>query len=158
MAALLRSRWLLSLCGVAFVSATFACDPIPTYKAFEPEVLRPSVAPAAAPNVSVERIQRGHAGNNSCDDLGWLTLRVPIGRVGYSFEVVEGASLGDSVFPEGFVQPIKEGFFGFTWADGRSDVQEPLSFVLKITTMSATGTLSEPLFLRIEDRGRGAAR
>jgi hypothetical protein len=156
MAALHRSRWLLSLCSAAFVSATFACDPVPSYKAFQPEVLRPSATPSAPPKVSVERIQRGHAGNNSCDDLAWLTLKVPTGQTGYSFEVVDSEFA--SVFPEGFVQPITDGFFRFHWADGGSDLQEPLNFVLKITTMSTTGTLSEPLFLRIEDPGRGAAR
>ena len=76
-----------------------ACSFAPGYETFQlGPVLRPSLALAPAPIVSVERIERGTKGDpGMCANAGILVLKVPTETQGYSFEIVEGAF--DDVVP-----------------------------------------------------------
>ena len=146
----------LAVCIVA--RPVLACSFAPGYEAFRPVRFLPGSNLLPEPAVSVDRIERGHQGDAGlCADAGILVLKVPTEMLGYSFELVEG-TFDDVVFPEGFVQPTERGYLRFVWLDGNTDRQEPIDVLVKITTMSATGVLSEPLLLRIEDPGRGSVR
>jgi hypothetical protein len=152
----------LALVGVLVALRTgtaIACSFAPGYEEFHPgPVMRPSATLAPAPAIKVESIRRGAKGDaGMCADAGILVLTVPRAAQGYSFELVEG-KFDDEVLPKGFVQPTKPGYLAFVWLDGNTDVQEPISVVVKITAMSSLGVLSEPLLLKIEDPGRGRVR
>jgi hypothetical protein len=149
---------LLFLAVASLAPPALACSVVGGYETFVPEpALRPSPTLARPPQVSVDSIRRGHAGDSGmCADLGFLVLKVPSGRLGYSFELVEGNFTG--VFPKGFVQSVAPGFLSFVWIDGNTEAQEPIRAVVKITAMSITGALSEPLLLTIENPGRDRAR
>jgi hypothetical protein len=111
------------------------------------------------PQISVEKVERGYGGSDdSCSDLGTLVLKVPESVAGYAFEIVAGNFDNDVPFPAGFVQPAIRGHLRFVWVDGPKSPQEPLNVLVKITAMSATGALSEPLFLRIQDPGGARIR
>lgn len=139
--------------------AAIACSFAPGYEEFRPgPVMRPSPTLSPAPAINVESIRRGTKGEvGMCADAGILVLNVPKAPQGYSFELVEG-KFDDEVFPQGFVQPTRPGYLTFVWLDGNTDLQEPISVVVKITAMSSLGVLSEPLLLKIEDPGRGGVR
>ena len=152
-------RVLVAICIAVLASPAMACSFAPGYEVFRPgPVLRPRPSLNPAPAVVVDSIERGHRGDASlCADAGILVLRVPTDLFGYSLELVEG-QFDDVVFPEGFVQPTQRGYLRFVWLDGNTDRQEPIKVVVKITTMSVTGVLSEPVLLTIEDPGRAAVR
>ena len=160
MSSLALARVLLTLIAWAIALPAMACSFAPGYKVFRPApVLRPGFTLAPAPKVIVARLVRGHRGvpATDCSDAGILELTVPSDALGYSFEIVEG-DFDDVVFPEGFVQPTQSGLLRFFWLDGNTNLQEPIKVVVKITTMSASGNVSEPLLLKIEDPGRGGVR
>ena len=135
--------------------AALACSPVRGHQPFVPSpTIRPATKLLPAPQISVEKIERGYrGGNDSCSDLGTLVLKVPESVAGYAFEIVAGNFDGDMPFPAGFVQPAVRGQLRFVWLDGPKSPQEPLNVLVKITAVSATGVLSEPLFLRIQDPG-----
>jgi hypothetical protein len=157
MSSLALARVLLALTAGTISVPSVACSVTPGYKVFRPLILRPGLSLEPAPKVTVSGITRGHKEGDpaaSCSDAGILVLAVSSDALGYRFEIVEG-EFDDVVFPESFVQPTEQGLLRFVWLDGDTNVQEPINVVVEITTLSANGTLSEPLLLRIEDPGRG---
>jgi hypothetical protein len=163
MSALGSARILLAVATATIALPALACSFVPGHKVFLPgPILRPGSTLVPAPKVTVDRIERGHTGGDpaaTCADAGILVLAVPNSALGYSFEIVEGA-FDDVVFPAGFVQPVATdpGLLRFVWLDGNTYVQEPINVVVRVITMSANGSLSQPLLLRIEDPGRGGVR
>ena len=74
----------------------------------------------------------------------------------FRFEIVEG---GDrDLFPDAFVRPRRPGTLVFVWSDANSDEQKPIRLVVRITSLSSNGVLSDPQFITIEDPGRTATR
>jgi len=120
------------------------------------EVLSP------APELSVEQIRRGEAGEPSaCANWGSVLIKVPAGDVGYSFELVE--SRGSTIrFPTGFVRSSSGYAFPaslrFYWDDGAVDTQESFELVVRVTAVSRDGVFSEPTVVRIEHPGVRAVR
>jgi hypothetical protein len=150
----MRAFAVLALCA-SFAAPAAACSFAPGYAAFPPPSrLRPTMVPAPAPEVIVERIDRGYADGNraSCSDAGILVLKVPSDALGYRFELVAG-TLGDDVFPAGYVRTVAKGVLRFVWLDGERDWQESIDVLVKITTMSSNGVPSEPKVLRIRHPG-----
>ena len=115
-----------------------------------------------APDVRVEDIKRGHAGEATmCANWGSVAVRVPAGDAGYSFEVLE--SRGPSVvFPNGYVRSVtgyaQSAYLRFYWDDGATDDQEPLELLVKIAAISKDGVFSDPTVLKVEHPGVSAAR
>jgi hypothetical protein len=159
MAAMKSACILLAVATATFALPVLACSVAPGYKVFLPgPIFRPGSLPDPAPKVTVDRIERGKRGDpGMCADAGVLVLAVANDALGYSFEIVEGA-FDDVVSPEGFIRSTEPGLLRFVWLDGSTYAQEPIRVVVKVTAMSATGSVSEPLLLRVEDPGRGGVR
>jgi len=157
----MRALALVTIVGAFAAQPAFACSFGPGYEAFRvaPRVLRPTMTLAPAPDVAVETIERGYDDGNrgSCSDAGVLVLTVPSDALGYRFELVAG-SLDDEVFPDGYVRTRERGRLRFVWLDGEQDWQESIDVLLKITTLSATGVVSEPTLLRVRHSGGASAR
>src|SRR5688572_18193559 len=146
--------------GVLLAELGFACSLTPGYEPFpiESAPRRPTPAPAAAPAIEVERIERGYddGDGSSCSDAGILVLKVPSDALGYRFEIVAGSGAG--VFPDGFVRTRERGRLRFVWLDGESNWQESIDLLVKITTISSLGVISEPALLRIRHSGGTSVR
>jgi hypothetical protein len=156
----MRTLALLAIVGAFVAQPAFACSVGPGYEAFRvaPKLLRPTMTLAPAPDVAVETIERGYddGGRGSCSDAGVLVLKVPSDVLGYRFELVAGSL--DDVFPDGYVRTRERGRLRFVWLDGEHDWQESIDVLLKITTLSATGVVSEPTLLRIRHSGGASPR
>lgn len=119
----------------------------------------------AAPVLGEISVNRGRGprlgGASSCDDLGWLELRLdrPAGdpdaaaAVGYRFELVDGA------LPDGFALPARDGApwvgpdLTFTWVDEATDAQEAFAFTVDVIPVDAAGNEGEPLTIEVADDG-----
>jgi hypothetical protein len=156
----MRVLALIAIVGALAAQPAFACNLGPGYEAFGagPTLLRPTMTLAPAPDVTVETIERGYddGDGGSCSDAGILVLTVPSDALGYRFELVAGSL--DDVFPDGYVRTRERGRLRFVWLDGGHDWQESIDVLLKITTLSATGAVSEPTLLRIRHSGGASAR
>lgn len=117
-----------------------------------------STAPQT-PEFVVDHIQRGVGPNggdcdelsgSSCDDLGWISIRItgtgdgrtPDWEIGYEVEIV-----GDA--PEGLAPsyPVRvngeDPRFMLTWIDEAIDDQESLSFQVSLRAIDLAGNMSE---------------
>jgi hypothetical protein len=157
----MRVLALIAIVGALAAQPAFACSLGPGYEAFGAGLTlsRPTMMLAPAPDVTVETIERGYddGDGGSCSDAGVLVLTVPSDALGYRFELVAG-SLEEDVFPSGYVRTRERGRLRFVWLDGEHDWQESIDVLLKITTLSATGVVSEPTLLRIRHSGGASAR
>jgi hypothetical protein len=151
-------KWLLLICVAGVGSPALACSVAPDYEVMDTPSVADTTGPRSAPpSVTVERIVRGREGwIGSCSVLGLVALKVPVEPLAFRFEIVEGV-FGD-VFPDAFVRPRRPGTLLFIWSDENSDEQKPIRLVVKITTLSSNGVLSDPQFITIEDAGRAAVR
>jgi hypothetical protein len=141
--------------GLSLAHAAHGCSLGQGYELFRLSgVVYPAKRLAPAPEVSVASIKRGYNDGepNSCSDAGVLVLRVPSDISGYRFELVEG-TFDDAVFPEEFVRPILSGELSFVWLDGKTNWQEEIDVLVKVTAISSIGVLSKPTFLRIQHPG-----
>jgi hypothetical protein len=147
--------------GVLLAESALACSFTPGYEPFRIEavVRRPTPAPAAAPAIEVERIERGYDDGDgaSCSDAGIFVFRVPSDVLGYRFEIVAGGDDGH-VFPDGFVRTREPGRLRFVWLDGESNWQESIDLLVKVTAISSLGVVSEPALLRIRHSGGATGR
>jgi hypothetical protein len=149
-------KLIVAVLALIAADAASACSPARGYRPF---LSVPTSSRAAAlsppPRVTVDKIERGYGDSNvDCSNLGVLVLKVPAETIaGYTFEIVTGRFDSEIPFPRGFVQPITRGQLRFVWLDGANSPQEPLDVVVKITALSATGALSEPKYLRVQDPG-----
>jgi hypothetical protein len=154
----LRTKWLLLIWLAGPGSPAWGCSVAPDYDVID----NTSGADAgavryAAPAVTIERFVRGRKGwIGSCADLGYIALRVPVEPLAFRFEIVDGSFR--RLFPYAFVQPRRPGALVFFWTDGNSDEQKPIRLVVKVTSLSSNGVLSDPQFITIEDPGRNAIR
>jgi hypothetical protein len=157
----MRTLALLAIVGAFVARPAFACSVGPGYEAFRvvPKLLRPTMTLAPAPDVAVETIERGYddGDGGSCSDAGVLVLTAPSDALGYRLELVAG-SLDDDVFPDGYVRTRERGRLRFVWLDGEQDWQESIDVLLKITTLSASGVVSEPTLLRVRHSGGARVR
>jgi hypothetical protein len=156
MSALCRTIAVVVL-GATPVTPGYCCTLIGGYESFEVAQVLPATVVDAAPQVTVVSIKRGYEDRfRWCPDFGALVLKVPSNELGYHFELVEGG-IDDPFFPEGFVKP-QGGEFVFVWLEGRRSWREPINVLVRITTISSAGVVSEPALLRVEHPGRVRVR
>ena len=88
---------------------------------------------------------------DSCDDLGWVVIRIvdteddrtPDGEIGYLADI-------NGVAPEGLdpSHPVRvddaAAQFVLSWTDGATDEQEAVSFEISLSAVDLAGNMSEP--------------
>lgn len=150
----MTNRAHLFLAMLLLAPPSMACSILPPYEALPTQPPQPLSPTTPAPEVAVDSITRGHAGDGgTCADLGFLVFKVPDEAAAFKLEIVEGNL--PIRFPQGFVRPRAAGTLGFVWGDGNTDEQEPLRAVVKIIALSKTGEVSEPALVQIADPGSG---
>lgn len=93
---------------------------------------------------NVESIKRGANSGSSCDDLGWVVLKVTNGPAGagYAFQVVDGNSPKNFSEREAPILP-EDNRVTLVWSEDMSDDQPPLNFTLRITPYAPNGEVGE---------------
>src|SRR5690606_23628060 len=110
------------------------------------------------PEVEDVSFTRGLAGGASCDQLGFLTikLRWPRGPhdledVGFEYRVVNGEAPED-LLPEGLVVAPVRGRrteHQLTWNDGAPGEQRPLRLLLEVRAVTSDGLRGPPAQVRV---------
>lgn len=118
------------------------------------------------PVVVLESIRRGHARDRgesgsivmtSCDDIGFITIRLqqpahddrtPSSEMGYLLRVVEG-NAPEEIMPLDRAVRAGEGILHMHWIDGATNDQEPLDFTIAIVPVDAAGNEGDPVELKI---------
>ena len=160
---LLRAGLLL---GAALPSSALACSFIEYDEHLIDDTIEDEVAPSL-PSLDELDINRGvgptRSGlgsqmSTSCDDLGWITLRLsaeddlsPPENLGFVFTLDTGSL--PFTLPSEPARPF-DGSITFVWIDGATDDQEPIEATVTVNTMDEAGNLSaESLLLTISDEG-----
>lgn len=112
------------------------------------------------PVFEVEQIKRGTGAvsggcgsvmTTSCDDLGWIALRIletgddrtPTDAIGYLVEV-EGQVPAGFTVPQEPIQVVSGTTISLPWIDGATDGQEPIAFSITLRAVDLGGNMSEP--------------
>lgn len=152
--------------GLALLSpVALACSFVqPNPASFDPSLAKPGETVPAVPNVVVESISRGNAGNpqDSCGDTGVVVLSIPAtadtkGLI-YTFDLISGEA-DDVIFqPSPATGFEDEGsrrlLFVFPWLDGASNEQEPLNLIVRVTPHLPSGLAGTPIEISVVDPGR----
>ncbi len=90
---------------------------------------------------TVQSIKRGANSGSSCDDLGWVVIKITDvdPEVGYTAELLDGSApknLGQFLTP---VIPDQDGTLMLVWSDDSSDEQPPVDFSVRITAIAPNG-------------------
>ena len=151
-------KWPLLIWVAGLGSPALGCSVSPDYEVIESSSFGDSAGLRYEPPwVTVERIVRGRKGwIGSCSALGFIALRITAQPLAFRFEIVEGGY--ENLFPDAFVRPRTPGTLVFIWSDANSDEPKPMRLVVKVTSLSSNGVLSDPEFITIEDPGRTATR
>lgn len=150
---------LAALVTVANPSAAAACSFFQAEHFFDAVEQVEDVTPPSVPSFEVQRVKRGvgadRAGcgqysSTSCDDLGWIELRL----LDVSDDRTERAEMGYMVetqgeVPEGLSVPdvpirFDDDTFVLVWIDGAHDHQERLGFTVTLRAVDLGGNVSEP--------------
>jgi hypothetical protein len=158
MLALRTIKWLLLIWVAGVGSSALGCSVVPDYEVMDGSSVGGAAGPRSAPpSVTIERIVRGREGwIGSCSVLGFVALTIPAEPLAFRFEIVEGGYR--DLFPDAFVRPRRPGALVFVWSDANSEEQKPIRLVVRVTSLSGNGVLSDPQFITIEDPGRTATR
>lgn len=90
----------------------------------------------------------------SCDDLGWVTLRVrqpeqeAEGEIGYLLELAAGSVPNGMALPD---VPWKGQTLVLAWLDVDEQRRQPISFELLVTAVDPAGNRSAPVLVSVSD-------
>lgn len=129
-------------------------------------------SPPPSPDAALVDLRRGKGPTvgedgsvsvSSCDDLGWISLRVEVARddrtpddeLGYLVRHVDGDLPEGMRLSENAVRH-PSGQLVLHWIDGASDQQEPIDFAVSVVVVDLAGNESEPSEpVRIRHQGTG---
>ena len=149
---------LAAMLALALLPAySFACSPMMNKPAnFKPKNADEIPVAAAAPEVSVDHINRGGDRPDSCSDIGRIVLSIAPDPNGYaySFEVIEGNNPSDSFNGKIVVGYDSSGrqTFQFSWHEPYK--APPLNFKVRVTAFSKAGNRGGFSIVHIRDDGR----
>lgn len=119
-------------------------------------------SPPSAPQLQALTITRGKASSlgaaGSCGDLGFLTFDLVTeddttagDAIGYQLTLVSGELPFE--LPVEFVRPQSSTNLTFTWVDGATRGQEPLSATVDIAAVDEAGNVGASITVVIDDPG-----
>jgi len=124
---------------LSFSSVGFACS-LAGYQELNVDQTLPAIVFDDF-DVNVQTIKRGSNSGSSCDDLGWVVIKIEEvdPEVGYTVELTSGTApknLGQHLVP---VIPENDGTLTLAWSDEISDDQPPVDFTLRVTAIAPNG-------------------
>jgi len=158
------------LAPLAARAACYTQEPVP--HVIDAALRETDHVPPNLPPVGFNYLGRGHrspgaegcgGGDPGCDATGVVHVELaatddvsPQDKIGYRFTVASGTPPAGLVFPENPVDfPLGETAFNFPWNDGATDVQDAVSFTLRIVAVDQAGNESAPQMLAVQDEDPG---
>lgn len=138
-------------------ACSFACSPMMNKPVnFTPGNAEEIPVVPTAPEVSVDHINRGGDGPDSCSDIGRIVISTTPDPNGYaySFEAIEGNNPSDSFNGKIVVGYDSNGrqTFQFSWHE--TDKAPALNFKVRVTAYSKAGNKGGFSIIHIRDDGR----